>query len=272
MLLFSIGPNAVSPGYLGGGTVRTGQGILAAIRIDGLIEATVPRTRYVRSGTERTIHKVEYYSENLKLGIQFVLIIAKPAPEARVVGDDHVDNLDFEAGLASLLFGVELNRSPYFDNYFNLALRKFATSEIEFVKESPKERRVLPFAQLPERPFGEFTHRELRALRFCSRAHHSKSASMRILLYYSALEILFGTSKFGNKLRQFYSFSQELVKISDSAISEIRNKRKEAIHYGLHREFAAEAERMIQAIVLDVVFKDTWSTYETSALRFVSRE
>ncbi|MEL7165109.1 MAG: hypothetical protein AAGL96_06505 [Pseudomonadota bacterium] len=270
LMISPLGPEAVSTAFGGNHTVRLGNSYLALLRVDGELQVEIPRTHLSRTGLDRTISHIRSFTETVSLRDQYLLIVAKEATDLGLIGDDKVDDLDFEAGIAALLLGQELARKSIFDNFFHLREAKFSTRDMKLVKSSTREKPVVLFDDLPSDPFGKFSEKEIRALKFCYRAHKTNDENMRLILYYSALEILFdGDRKFGNKLRKFYSFSNELTAASDKIINELRTKRKEAIHRGLHREFTGESERLVQAVILDCVFASSWGTHETSMLRHV---
>lgn len=267
LVIHPLGPRALSSGtYHDRTVVRFGRSLMGVLHFDHEVKATVPRTRLSRKGTQQSIHQMEFFQETLTICDQYLLVLAKAVLQA---GTEAADHMHFQAGLASLLFGQEMSRRAYFDNYFSLKDAKFTVSDFRIESSSPNETPFVRFDELPEEPFGEFSDTEVRALQFCYRAHRSTDQNIRIVLYYAALEILFSDRKFGNKLRQFYSFSEDLVAASDEAVNSLRAKRKEAIHRGLSKNFDGYSERVVQAIILDVLFRESWGTYETSILRHV---
>lgn len=269
--IFNVGPAAFSSSECRSKSLKFEDTFVDFVRITEKIDVHFPSSKLVEKVSEPNV-TINILNNKVTFEDQYLCVLSKDAPTGRVDGVDHIDNLDFGMGLSSLLLGLQLGREPLFDGYFDKTKGKFTFSNLQMKTEAPEQRAFFLLDTLPEEPFANVSKIERRALRICARAHQSRDQAIRIIRYYSALEVLFGKKSMQNKVRSFYRFDQGLVEEADRVISKLRESRRKAIHHGLYVEFNESDERRVQAIAMDIVFKDSVDNSKKSLLRAVCED
>lgn len=172
-------------------------------------------------------------------------------------------------GLVSLLSGPILHGGVLFSSYFCTTRKKFVSGTLGVVAQPFTDLAPIKFADNNRNGFDARDDRTHAALWFAGSAFSSSDNALKIVSYFTALEIL-TTENAKNYLNRLYRKDRELQKLALEKFSALITLRNNLVHRGRRVALTPELERYAQAFIVDAIRKNNKVTSETFAVQSVA--
>lgn len=224
---------------------------LLKVEQDARVGFPVPTVAHRTFPTSGTSIQVNF--DQREFGGQYLIVLARPF-HATQKPQSPFKALAMPLGFVSNYFGQGVHRKPIYSGFFSCSHRKFVNGSLETRAVESGENSALPFTALSQEKldFSKFPEKKQHALRIAGIAFSQESALGRLILYYAALEQLFG-KRCKDKVLQFYASQPQCKHYAKDSVGKLKNLRDSSVHNAGQEGLSAIEERAIQCVIADGV-------------------
>jgi hypothetical protein len=148
------------------------------------------------------------------------------------------------AGLVSLMLGFHMLEKPAISCYFDAADSKFVNGRYGIQSESDAEKSIFGTKSIyTQERFNAMSNKTHASLWFARKAFTEEDRSTKVILYYTALELIVGK----NVKNHFAKLYHKRVGDPIGVITRFNELRDNLVHNGVLPQFSKELERYILA-------------------------